>query len=787
VLLSLTFALAFFGLKSTNDNISQLRNLSLRNLAFNKTKLNEICKEANITGYAKMVLDTINSTVVENSESVQNFVYNADLNDGSEKLISYVKTQNQQDLTDYVIGRLTPLIVFIVFAVISLITWIVYFFCCCCPCCCCSSKGCCCQGDTCPNISFFISMICFILTIACCIAGFVFSTQFSKDTNAVTCQFFTFYDNTKSGQNITTTPRWIGISGIKKTLQDTNAALDKIAQNANTAFNNASWTETEPKNFQNNLTDVYSRFKDQSLTNTNPAASLKKVTTIVPLYISNLGDYKKSGTLLNSINAEFDLKISGSITLIDEAKSYSKEISKYSQPIKDSLNSVINSISPLETSFDKIETDVITPWGDIQVIIKDQAINGFLALFGAISAFSLLCVLFMVFYAYCCKIQCFRFCLHLFWIILGLFVFILFLVGVVFGVVSVIGKDGVQVFNFIFSSQNLNSDSPKVITDRTAGKYMDVCLNKNGDLAKDAFGDSLSGNTQNLEKLYNVSNTLIQTRKQIEDNKNSIAIQTINTNFASLKVNFAATTDNSLGSDSLVSQFSQLNLWSDYNSNPSYQKGCSSNTKDFWTTDLTYCKSGYVKANAGTESSGDPNCLVYKDWSSNQVTTRYSTRPASCGNSGSSDFSSVKGAINSYYSAFKTYSESNTVLIGQLETETNKLNDSFVSMSGNLLTMLQNIDGIITPLVEIFQQFVGDAGLFQLINCSFMGTDIKGLLRILGGSFSESASSTYGSMIACSFFLYVGILCMFIVILRKKIQPEENGDFQKDVEMARQN
>ena len=236
-------------------------------------------------------------------------------------------------------------------------------------------------------------------------------------------------------------------------------------------------------------------------------------------------------------------------------------------------------------------------------------------------------------------------------------------------------------------------------------------------MAKDAFGDSLSGNTQNLEKLYNVSNTLITTRKQIEQNKNSIAIESINKNLDSIKVNFAASSDTSLGSDSLISQFAELNNWSDYNSNPTYQKGCSSNTRDFWTTDLTYCKSGYIKANSGTESNGDPNCLIYGDWSAGQVSTRYASRPASCGATGSPDFSSVSGAINSYYSAFKTYSTANSDLINQLEGETNTLNNSFIYMSGNILTMLQNIDGIITPLVDIFQKFVGDSGLFQLINC----------------------------------------------------------------------
>ena len=40
---------------------------------------------------------------------------------------------------------------------------------------------------------------------------------------------------------------------------------------------------------------------------------------------------------------------------------------------------------------------------------------------------------------------------------------ILFLVGVVFGAVGVIGKDGVAVFNYVFSADNLKSANPVII------------------------------------------------------------------------------------------------------------------------------------------------------------------------------------------------------------------------------------------------------------------------------------------------------------------------------------
>jgi hypothetical protein len=175
----------------------------------------------------------------------------------------------------------------------------------------------------------------------------------------------TFYYNTESGQNTLDTPRWIGIKGIKNTLEETNQALDKISQSSKTAFKDSDWTKTEPQKFKNELTNVYNKFRLSTLVNTNPAPSLKKVATITPIYISNLGEYTKSGTLLNTIFQEFDIKISASITMIDQAKAYSKDIDTYSDPIKKSLNTVTTSLEPIETAFENINKNVITPWADI--------------------------------------------------------------------------------------------------------------------------------------------------------------------------------------------------------------------------------------------------------------------------------------------------------------------------------------------------------------------------------------------------------------------------------------
>lgn len=178
----------------------------------------------------------------------------------------------------------------------------------------------------------------------------------------------TFYSNTLSGENTTITPRWVGIGAIKKTLEDTKVALDNIAKNSNSAFsNNTGWTKTEPDKFRTNLTNTYNQFNDKTIPNYNPAASLKKVNVLKPNYISQLGPYQQEDpvTVLNSVYREFDTKISASISMIDQAQGYSKELNKYNDQIKQSLDSVINSLAPLENAFTDINKNVINPWADI--------------------------------------------------------------------------------------------------------------------------------------------------------------------------------------------------------------------------------------------------------------------------------------------------------------------------------------------------------------------------------------------------------------------------------------
>lgn len=64
-----------------------------------------------------------------------------------------------------------------------------------------------------------------------------------------------------------------------------------------------------------------------------------------------------------------------------------------------------------------------------------------------------------------------------------------------------------------------------------------------------------------------------------------------------------------------------------------------------------------------------------------------------------------------------SFYNNNGQLINEIQVDQTNLNTSFSDMSGKLLTLLEKVDGIISPLVKIFSNLVGNSGLFSLINC----------------------------------------------------------------------
>ncbi len=88
------------------------------------------------------------------------------------------------------------------------------------------------------------------------------------------------------GVNTNSTPRWIGVSGIQASLNNTIISLNQISQNSDSAFTNIGYLNTDPKNFFSALNSYYSQYGGMTLTNPNPASSTRNGKSVItPIYI----------------------------------------------------------------------------------------------------------------------------------------------------------------------------------------------------------------------------------------------------------------------------------------------------------------------------------------------------------------------------------------------------------------------------------------------------------------------------------------------------------------------
>jgi deoxyadenosine/deoxycytidine kinase len=102
--------------------------------------------------------------------------------------------------------------------------------------------------------------------------------------------------------------------------------------------------------------------------------------------------------------------------------------------------------------------------------------------------------------------------LHIFWNILAvLTIFILFF-GCIFILFGTAGKDLISVVSFLVSDKNLNQEEP--IFFGQVKNYLSKCINGNGDISYDIFGDIDS--MDNIDKLRNAANEINNITEDME-------------------------------------------------------------------------------------------------------------------------------------------------------------------------------------------------------------------------------------------------------------------------------
>ncbi len=237
-----------------------------------------------------------------------------------------------------------------------------------------------------------------------------------------------------------------------------------------------------------------------------------------------------------------------------------------------------------------------------------------------------------------------------------------------------------------------------------------------GDLITNNF--NLDTYTLQLNSLYQASLTLQSTQSTLQGNSNSVAIQSINTNYNNFINDITLTTDSSYGNNDITSILSEFRGWTDAGQNE-YQIGCSPATYDVWVQSSSKCPAGYPQG-AGI---GSQSCLLIPNFTGAQAQTRYSTQ-SGCQYPGTNDFPSTSEAAEDFVTNINQYISDNSDLLNQLISENGVINTKFVNIAQNVLTFLNNMEGVLQPLIDIFEELVGNNGIFSVVNCGIILYDV---------------------------------------------------------------
>ena len=184
--------------------------------------------------------------------------------------------------------------------------------------------------------------------------------------------------------------------------------------------------------------------------------------------------------------------------IICEEKSPLSYVFNYSGLIIQNLRKPISNVksqisNPVKDFFDNFENSVISIFSIVIIIVILYCIiiEFLLSVFCCVKKFK--------FIAYLLKwIFCFIYYTSIFVVIIG------FMVGIIIGFFGCVVKDLANVVEFITSTENLNDENPKIFGNKQYTKYLDVCLNGDGNLAQKL---GLTDNFNKIDSIIDIKNS----------------------------------------------------------------------------------------------------------------------------------------------------------------------------------------------------------------------------------------------------------------------------------------
>ena len=634
-----------------------------------------------------------------------------------------------------------------------------------------------------------IYLIVFVLAVISGVLAFICFDNFS----GVVCVGVKFVESFVLGEKRNSIQKWAGISLVSSLLEQlesltkTNEEQVKNINNNKTSYLN-SWSEwDEYKNIS--LKKNLGKYFDVISPKMNLDESEEKQYSITPNYtykwneiLNEIYEYDEAEASeiedIFAIITKYLYALLGCET--DETlRMTCKEqstISQFFKSAKDIVLGVNNTISTIETS-------IIDPIKNIY----DNVNNIIFKIYGVVVIFVIIyCILIEVLLGiFCCSKNCkccnkFVKCILCFIYYTSIFIIIIsFILGIAFGFLGSLISDGAYAVQNIASSTNLLAVEPRIFGKNGFTRYLDICLNDEGNWAEklgliDSFEDinnitDISDKTEEYINIYNKSESPLI-------NHYYDVIQGLNLTY--LNIQYYDIKANSLFN--ISDRIEEINNYVSGEYASEKLESCKIN--ESWYTNKT--KEGYEYNENYPEPSQNSRYLIYLYENDLYNKVNFANRYDNAFPTNERPYTSVSEASQKFSDFFKLIKENiiSDKFIGNYLEDLKEMNRLYEIKNDYLKKALNAAKDPIQKFVQVYKDYsLGKNNIFSYLNCKFIGDNKNILLDVL--YYDIGFSLNHFGLITCLFslFMFIGIIFILIVIKNTKFD-EKNGAANMDLE-----
>ena len=666
-----------------------------------------------------------------------------------------------------------PVLVFLVITIFSLPGWLICCFCNCCDCCCC----CCCKKTSCKVPFYILTVVIYALVAAICVYGLSQSNSIFVGLADTECSLLRFTGEVLDGETKETKPKWIGISGIETIFTDTKTQIQSLTSTKKQEFVNK---RTGTGGVVSKIADFEDAMRTQGVNIKNHYHRIGGIDYQLDIK-KQFGTFAKSDSTVTIEPNEPTILMYGWYRefqeTVDQGNTYMGAVEQNYDGLAGNsvatkaLTDGIDAIKDIKNSFDGIKDQISGIILEYSDMIDEYGKLAFKLVFSVLLIIDVAIAAFITLLCFCsfqacqnCCIRCIlKSFLHILWNVLALLTFFTLLLGSIFTLFGTVGKDLISVVEYLVSDENLNKGEEASLVGEAA-KYLKKCVNGNGDITHELNLDTSSLN--NVDQLNIAIKNIDQVREKIQDiidgNNGKVAYKTYLQQFNDI-INYKRDFTLINTDDAVQLRFSDcrtaLNGEQDNIDWSSSCEGRSSTSCDSVASGVT-----------------PQTCVDLKTCSNDRISTIYSTSSTSTIDK-AAYLNAIVNVINNEKKIPTSTEDSDDSYIS-IAKSLDKLNtayNNFLSKENEVLLEYRNA---INSLTDIFNNLVGNGNIYSLINCLFIGRNVKILLKNLEKTLGTSFYNVGICLVIAGIAMLVSIsftILLNIIFNQKDTKPGMPG------------